>query len=111
MKIAIPLAAGLLSPHFGHCEQFAIVEVDAHHNTVQESRLEPPAHEPGALPRWLGELGADVILAGGMGRRAQQLFADNGVGVVVGVPVGTVEELVSAYLAGTLEHGENICDH
>ena len=111
MKIAIPLAAGLLSPHFGHCEQFAIVEVDAHHNTVRQTYLEPPAHEPGALPRWLSGLGADVILAGGMGRRAQQLFAESGVDVVVGVPVGTVEELVSAYLAKTLVQGQNLCDH
>jgi predicted Fe-Mo cluster-binding NifX family protein len=28
MKIAIPLTAGRLSAHFGHCEQFALIEAD-----------------------------------------------------------------------------------
>jgi ATP-binding protein involved in chromosome partitioning len=52
-----------------------------------------------------------VIIAGGMGRRAQQLFAQNGITVVVGAPAETPEQLVSAYLSGTLETGGNLCDH
>lgn len=28
MKIAIPMAGGQLCMHFGHCEQFALVDVD-----------------------------------------------------------------------------------
>ena len=28
MKIAIPLANGQLAMHFGHCEQFALIDVD-----------------------------------------------------------------------------------
>jgi len=111
MRIAIPLANGRLAMHFGHCEQFALVEIDEENNVVGKTLLTPPAHEPGVLPRWLREQGATVIIAGGMGQRAQQLFAQNGIAVVVGAPAGEPEQLVSAYLGGTLEAGTNICDH
>ena len=112
MKIAIPLAGGRLSTHFGHCEQFALVEADeATKEIVENKLLVPPPHEPGVLPRWLGEQGANVIIAGGMGRRAQQLFAQNGITVVVGAPAEEPGQLVSAYLSGTLETGDNVCDH
>jgi predicted Fe-Mo cluster-binding NifX family protein len=112
MLIAIPLANGKLCAHFGHCEQFALVEADPATKQIQSTKhLTPPPHEPGVLPRWLHEQGAHVILAGGMGQRAQQLFAQNGVKVVVGAPVDTPENLVTAYLAGSLVSGANICDH
>jgi len=112
MKIAVPLANGRLSMHFGHCEQFAILEVDAGSKEIlSKSVEESPPHEPGALPRWLHELGADVIIAGGMGRRAQQLFAESGIAVVVGAPPEPPERLAAAYVNGTLRTGDNICDH
>ena len=112
MKIAIPVAEGRLSAHFGHCEEFAIFEVDEGGKEVLKKTMhQPPTHEPGVLPRWLHELGADVIIAGGMGQRAQQLFAQNGITVVVGAPAETPEQLASAYLSETLQAGENICDH
>ena len=111
MKIAIPLADGRLSMHFGHCEQFALVETDEQNNIVNTALLSPPGHEPGVLPAWLHEQGANVIIAGGMGMRAQQLFAQNDIRVVVGAPGEEPEQLVSAYLSGTLETGDNICDH
>jgi len=112
MKIAIPLAAGRLGMHFGHCEQFALVDGDANGGkTLQTTLMTPPPHEPGLLPRWLHQQGAQVIIAGGMGQRAQQLFAPSGVKVVVGAPPETPETLVSAYLKGGLQCGDNACDH
>ena len=112
MRIAIPIANGELCMHFGHCEQFALVEVDEKDETIRNTTmLQPPAHAPGVLPAWLHEQGANVIISGGMGQRAQQLFAQNNIAVVVGASGGTAEELASAYLSGTLEAGENICDH
>ncbi len=112
MKIAIPVADGKLCLHFGHCEQFALVDVNDADRTIRGvEHLTPPPHEPGVLPRWLGEQGADVIIAGGMGRRAQDLFAQNGIRVVVGAPDGEPEELAAAYVFGRLEAGENVCDH
>jgi ATP-binding protein involved in chromosome partitioning len=112
MKIAIPVAEGRLCPHFGHCEQFALVEVDQDAGKVQKTLwLAPPAHEPGVLPRWLREQGVDAIIAGGMGQRAQFLFAQSGVQVIVGAPPAPPEQIVADFLAGTLRTGENVCDH
>ena len=112
MKIAIPLADGKLTAHFGHCGQFALVSVDPESKTITGTELlTPPPHEPGVLPAWLAEKGASVIIAGGMGQRAQMLFSENNIEVIVGAPVETPEQLVETYLAGTLKAGENICDH
>ena len=112
MRIAIPLAQGALATHFGHCEQFALIDVDEEQKTVVNKELvQPPPHEPGAFPRWLAEKGADVIIAGGMGMRAQQLFAAQNIEVVFGAAHDTPQALALAYLSGTLETGTNICDH
>ena len=112
MKIAIPLAGGRLAMHFGHCEQFALIDVD---ETSREHRstavLDAPPHEPGLLPRWLHEQGADVIIAGGMGQRAQQLFAERDIRVIYGVPSDTPETIVESFLNGTVTSGKNLCDH
>jgi len=112
MKIAIPLADGKLTAHFGHCGQFAIVDVDPKSKTIQSQVvLDPPPHEPGVLPAWLAEKGVSLVIAGGMGQRAQMLFTDKNIEVIVGAPVDTPEALVSDYLAGALQTGDNICDH
>jgi predicted Fe-Mo cluster-binding NifX family protein len=112
MKIAIPVANGQLCMHFGHCETFAVLTVDAATKKITGcENLVPPPHEPGVLPRWLGEQKVNVIIAGGMGQRAQQLFAEQNISVVVGAPSAAPEALVTAYLAGTLVSGTNACDH
>jgi predicted Fe-Mo cluster-binding NifX family protein len=53
-RIAIPLEGGILCSHFGHCEQFAIVDADDKTITA-ETLITPPPHEPGLLPGWLAE--------------------------------------------------------
>ena len=112
MKIAIPVTEGKLCMHFGHCEAFALLEVDTGAKTItSQQMLTPPAHEPGVLPRWLHEQGAQVIIAGGMGQRAQTLFADNGIQVVVGASGQAPEAIALAYLNGALTTGANLCDH
>ena len=112
MKIAIPLAGGRLSLHFGHCEEFVLVDVNPDtKEIVGKETLESPPHEPGMLPRWLGEKGANVIIAGGMGQRAQVLFADQKIQVVIGASSAEPEDLIKAYLEGTLKSGQNLCDH
>jgi len=112
MRIAIPLFDGKLSQHFGHCEKFAIIDTDDNSNIISNREdLTPPPHEPGLLPKWLGGMGVNVIIAGGMGQSAQQLFAQNRIEVVVGAPADSPEDLVSAYLNKTLQTGANLCDH
>jgi len=112
MRYAVPLTNGELSSHFGHCEEFAFVDVDAETKTVGEPiRATPPAHEPGAFPAWLRQNGAEVIIASGMGSRAQILFSENGIEVVLGAAPGLPENLVAAHVNGTLKAGGNVCDH
>lgn len=112
MKIAIPLANNELCMHFGHCEQFAIIDADEQAKTIAKTELvTPPPHEPGLLPRWLAGKGVTLVIAGGMGGRAQDLFAAQGIKVLTGAPVGAPEKLVAAFFAGSLVLGANTCDH
>lgn len=112
MKIAIPTADGRLFPHFGHCEKFVIVTVDENEKKIMETEgVIPPPHEPGVLPKWLHEKGVNVIIAGGMGMRAQQLFTQYGIKVIVGASSDTHQAVVTEWLNGKLVTGDNICDH
>jgi Mrp family chromosome partitioning ATPase/predicted Fe-Mo cluster-binding NifX family protein len=112
IRIAVPLADGRLCMHFGHCERFALVDVDTSNGRITgREDVVPPPHEPGLLPRWLAEKGANLIIAGGMGQRAQALFEQSGIRVLVGAPSQSPEELVGSYLGGNLELGANTCDH
>ena len=110
--IAIPVANGQLCMHFGHCEHFALIDVDTTSKQILKTRqVNPPPHEPGLLPRWLHEQGANLIIAGGMGQRAQTIFDANGIEVVVGAPAGQPREIAQSYLDGALKSGTNACDH
>jgi predicted Fe-Mo cluster-binding NifX family protein len=112
MKIAIPLADGKLTMHFGHCASFALIDVNLEAKTILDRNdVIPPPHEPGLLPPWLAERGVNMIIAGGMGQRAQGLFAAQDIQVFVGAPSDTPEALVGHYLSGTLRTGANACDH
>jgi predicted Fe-Mo cluster-binding NifX family protein len=122
MKIAIPLSGGLLSEHFGHCEQFAIVEADLDAKKILTTNLvTPPPHEPGLLPKWLREQGVVTVIAGGIGQRALNIFAQNGIIVRAGFAAAPVDQIVNAFLQGELtgtpqgcahhEHGEHHHEH
>jgi predicted Fe-Mo cluster-binding NifX family protein len=112
MKIAIPVENGTLHGHFGGCRQFALIEVDA--NRTKPLRTEvvaAPEHRPGLFPLWLREHGVHVVIAGGIGRRALDSFALNGIAVRAGAPGTTVAELIEAYLGGRLTTAPEGCEH
>lgn len=112
MRIAIPVAAGKLAMHFGHCEEFAILDVDTEKKAVAGKELvKTPEHLPGLLPRWLAQRGVNAVIAGGMGSRAQALFAAQNIVLALGAPAQEPESLALAYVNGTLETGPNVCDH
>jgi len=112
IKIAIPTVNGILCSHFGHCDKFTVVTIDDDDNSIlSQEELTPPPHEPGVLPKWLHEQGAKMIIAGGMGMRAQQLFQQNDISVIVGAPSDSAENLVKSHFEGTLQSGDNLCDH
>lgn len=112
MKIAIPVKDNRLFPHFGHCESFAVFDVNRDTKSIHNKDfLTPPPHEPGVIPQWLHELGVNVIISGGMGQRAQSLFLQKGIEVVVGAPPDISETIVTHFLNGTLATDTNHCDH
>lgn len=112
LKIAVPVVGGRLSAHFGHCEEFVLFDVDMEGKKILSQEMAPaPPHEPGLLPVWLKEKGAHLIIAGGMGSRAQGLFTEKGIDVIIGASSDNPEEVVKDYLNGNLKTGENICDH
>ena len=112
MRIAIPTAEGKLAVHFGHCQTFVLIDVDTDKKEILKTEEFPaPAHQPGLLPGWLAEREANVIIAGGMGQRAQSLFAEQNIQVITGAQSLEPESLVKQYLEGTLQTGANLCDH
>ena len=112
MRYAIPVSGGMVSTHFGHCEQFALIDVDEEQREILSKELVPsPGHQPGLLPEWLAEQGVSVVIAGGMGSRAQSLFQQNRIEVVIGALESDPETAVLSYLDGNLDTGDNICDH
>ncbi len=112
MRYAVPVNGGMVSLHFGHCEHFALIDVDETKNEIMKSELvASPGHEPGLLPAWLAQQGVNAVLAGGMGSRAQGLFQQSNIKVVIGVAESDPGKAVLSYLEGKLSTGENICDH
>ncbi len=106
---AIPAIGGKLSSHFGHSENFVIVETDNGKITGEYS-LTPPEHLPGAYPNFLASHGVSYIIAGGMGQRAVQIFTQNGIEVITGANSIEPKVLVQAHLNNQLESGDNSCD-
>jgi len=112
MKIALPVAGSALCLHFGHCEEFAIMDVDKEGKKIlSKTSVKAPPHEPGLLPRWLAEKGVTCVIAGGMGGSAQDLFKERGITVITGAPAGDPESVALDFLNGVLATGPNVCDH
>ena len=112
MRYAIPVSGDMVSAHFGHCEHFALIDVDEERRAILKKVLVPsPGHQPGLLPEWLAEEGVSVVIASGMGSRAQNLFRQNRIEVVIGTLESDPEKAIISYLSGSLTTGNNICDH
>ena len=108
MRIAVASEENKVSGHFGHCEGFTIYEVKDR-DILGSVFLDNPGHKPGFLPKYLGEQNVDVIIAGGMGEKAQALFSENNIEVVVGVQ-GNIEEAVKEYISGNLKSTGSVCN-
>lgn len=109
-RIAIPLENGVLCAHFGHCQTFAIVNVE--NDIITDVReLVPPEHVPGLYPKWVAEFGVTDVIAGGMGQKAIMLFNQQNINAFVGAPIKPAKELVNDFMAGKLNLSANYCNH
>jgi predicted Fe-Mo cluster-binding NifX family protein len=108
--IAIPLENGMLCAHFGHCQTFAIVNVE--NNSITDLKeVVPPEHVPGLYPKWIAQFGVSDVIAGGMGQKAIMLFNEQNINAFVGAPVKSARELVTDFLADKLSLSANYCNH
>lgn len=107
MKIAVAAMGNSVAGHFGHCENFMIY-VTENGNIVSEESVQNPGHRPGFLPNFLADMGVEVIISGGMGGGAVDIFNERNVEVVVGA-MGSTKENVINYLQGNLISTGSVC--
>lgn len=112
MRIAIPVTDDKLCLHFGHCDQFALFDVDPSSKSIlSRNDIKSPPHQPGLLPNWLAQQGVSLLIAGGIGQRAKDIFDAKQIQVIAGAPAEAPETIVEHYLRSTLQTGDNVCDH
>jgi predicted Fe-Mo cluster-binding NifX family protein len=109
MKLAISTEGGSVSAHFGRCPTYTLVDIEEGKIAAREE-IPNPGHRPGFLPGYLAERGVEGIITGGMGPRAQDLFAQKNITTYIGVQ-GAVEDILQQFLQDKLEAGEDLCDH
>jgi predicted Fe-Mo cluster-binding NifX family protein len=94
----------VVSPHFGRCPYYVLVDLDGREVSGVSAVGNPcyGQHRPGEVPGFIQSQGADVMLAGGMGRRAIGFFQQYGIQAVTGAS-GTVRHALEQYLGGALQ--------
>ena len=108
MRLAIATQDNMVSAHFGHCQAFTLIDIE-NGKVVSKNVIPAPPHQPGFLPGFLAQKGANVVIAGGMGPRAIQLFEAQNIRVISGIQ-GGIEQVVNAFIAGSLTPMGNLCD-
>ena len=103
MRLAIPLLMGRLASRFGHCDEFALIDIDMERRRSTNTTFERNVPRRRAMfPEWLHARGVRTVIACGIGWKAQAVLADLGIHVLLGAPSETLDKLVTAFLAGTL---------
>lgn len=106
-KIAISAEGDQVSAHFGHCEGFFEFTIEAGKPEGKQF-VANPGHKPGFLPNFLHDRGVRVIIAGGMGSGAVEIFQEKGIDVYTGAQ-GSVDEIARQYADGTLTSTGSVC--
>jgi Mrp family chromosome partitioning ATPase/predicted Fe-Mo cluster-binding NifX family protein len=107
MKIAVASENKMVTEHFGHCEEFMIFDTE-NNKIVKTETIPNPGHKPGFLPNFLNEKGVNVIISGGMGGGAIEIFNEKNIEVITGAK-GNAEDVVSSYLQGELKSTGSVC--
>ena len=107
MKIAVASEGKMVTEHFGHCESFNIFDIE-NNQIIKSESIPNPGHKPGFLPNFLNDMGVKVIISGGMGGGAVEIFNDKNIEVITGAS-GIAEESVKRYLNGELKSTGSVC--
>ena len=107
MKIAVASEGNVVTEHFGYCSNFNVFDIEGN-KVVKTESVPNPGHRPGFLPNFLHDFGVKVIISGGMGGSAVDIFNEKDIEVIIGVR-GSAEDAVNSYLQGTLESTGSVC--
>ncbi|SHJ31350.1 Predicted Fe-Mo cluster-binding protein, NifX family [Dethiosulfatibacter aminovorans DSM 17477] len=107
MRVAISTDGNMVAQHFGRCPSYTIVDI-ADGEAVIQHTVDNPGHAPGNIPNFLNDKGAQCIVCGGMGAKAQGFFADFNIKTILGV-TGTVEDAIEALKKDELVGGASTC--
>lgn len=107
MKIAVASEKEIVTDHFGHCKNFNMYDTKSG-EIIDVQSVENPGHQPGYLPNFLNDLDVDVIISGGMGGAAVEIFNDKDIEVILGAS-GDANKAVEDYLAGKLKSTGSVC--
>ncbi len=106
-RVAIPISKNELSEFFGECNHYEIFEIEK--ETINRKLVEVPLNiDILELPKWLKREGVSDVIAYKVNKKIITLFASNKVNLFVGVAKNTPQNLIEAYLQGTLESDKNI---
>jgi predicted Fe-Mo cluster-binding NifX family protein len=108
MRIAIATLQGEVCEHFGYCESFTIYDVE-NEQIIKKMALENPGHRPGFLPAFLSDHGINVIIAGGMGSGAVDLFNERHIAIITGAS-GEVDSVINKWLSRELKSSGSVCN-
>lgn len=109
MRIAIARTGNEVSQHFGYCDNFLVYDLEGD-KIAKENVLANPGHQPGFLPKLLKENGVELVIAGGMGAKAKDLFQANNIQTITGVN-GTADQILETFLRKTLVGTGETCNH
>ena len=108
LKIAVASEDKMVAQHFGHCPNFNIFDVEDG-KIVKEESIANPGHKPGFLPNFLNDMGVKVVISGGMGGGAVEIFNEKKIEVITGA-AGDAKEAVMAYTQGNLKSNGVVCN-
>ena len=107
LKIAVASENKMVTEHFGHCESFMIFDTE-NNQIIKSETVANPGHKPGFLPNFLADRGVNVIISGGMGGGAVDIFNERNVEVIVGAS-GHAKTAAEDYLKGVLKTTGSVC--
>ena len=99
MRIAVAAEGKNVTEHFGHCVNFMLYDVEENQITKEESVDNP---------NFLADRGVKVIISGGMGQGAVDIFNERDVEVVTGAS-GDARTAAERYLRGELKTTGSVC--
>lgn len=107
IRYSISTDNGQVSQHFGRCPSYTVIDIE-NNSVVKRYEVKNPGHSVGTIPKFLHENDVNVIIAGGMGRRAIEFFNNYEIEPILGAS-GPIDSVIDSIVAGKLESKMSTC--